>query len=199
MATPCTKAGRCASDGDRIEAAGPAANVDRRAGATIVDLPGTTLLPGSDRGAFARAAASVRRDELERSGAARVAWRAHGARRSTTCARRCMAGFTTIRDLGTEGAGYADVELKQAVEQGIIPGPRMLVVHARHRRDRQLRPEGLRAGVARAAGRRGGRRRRRSCASSAIRSGTAPTGSRSTPTTAGARAAKRRRRSRSRS
>jgi imidazolonepropionase-like amidohydrolase len=39
-----------------------------------------------------------------------------------------MAGFTTIRDLGTEGAGYADVELKQAVEQGIIPGPRMIVV-----------------------------------------------------------------------
>ena len=38
-----------------------------------------------------------------------------------------MAGFTTIRDLGTEGAGYADVELKQAIEQGIIPGPRMLV------------------------------------------------------------------------
>src|SRR5207245_275211 len=39
-----------------------------------------------------------------------------------------LAGFTTIRDLGTEGAGYADVGLKQAVEQGIIPGPRMLVV-----------------------------------------------------------------------
>ncbi len=38
-----------------------------------------------------------------------------------------LAGFTTIRDLGTEGAGYADVELKQAVEQGIIPGPRMQV------------------------------------------------------------------------
>src|SRR6185436_4580332 len=37
------------------------------------------------------------------------------------------AGFTTIRDLGTEGAGYADVGLKQAVEQGIIPGPRMIV------------------------------------------------------------------------
>ena len=37
-----------------------------------------------------------------------------------------MAGFTTIRDLGTEGAGYADVELKQAVNQGIIPGPRVL-------------------------------------------------------------------------
>src|SRR5258705_13498197 len=38
------------------------------------------------------------------------------------------AGFTTVRDLGTEGAGYADVGLKQAVEQGIIPGPRMIVV-----------------------------------------------------------------------
>ena len=38
------------------------------------------------------------------------------------------SGFTTIRDLGTEGAGYADVGLKQAVAQGIIPGPRMFVV-----------------------------------------------------------------------
>ena len=37
-----------------------------------------------------------------------------------------MAGFTTVRDLGTEGAQYADVELKQAVAQGIIPGPRVL-------------------------------------------------------------------------
>jgi imidazolonepropionase-like amidohydrolase len=39
-----------------------------------------------------------------------------------------MAGFTTVRDLGTEGAGYSDVGLKQAVNQGIIPGPRMFVV-----------------------------------------------------------------------
>jgi len=39
-----------------------------------------------------------------------------------------MAGFTAERDMGTEGAGYADVGLKQAVEQGIIPGPRMIVV-----------------------------------------------------------------------
>jgi imidazolonepropionase-like amidohydrolase len=39
-----------------------------------------------------------------------------------------MNGFTTVRDLGTEGAGYADVGLKEAIEQKIIPGPRMLVV-----------------------------------------------------------------------
>ncbi len=37
-----------------------------------------------------------------------------------------MAGYTTVRDLGTEGAGYADVELRDAVRQGIIPGPRIL-------------------------------------------------------------------------
>jgi imidazolonepropionase-like amidohydrolase len=37
-----------------------------------------------------------------------------------------MAGYTTVRDLGTEGAGYADVELRDAVKQGIIPGPRVL-------------------------------------------------------------------------
>jgi imidazolonepropionase-like amidohydrolase len=48
--------------------------------------------------------------------------------RATVAARATlMAGFTTVRDLGTEGAGYADVGLKKAIEQGIIPGPRMLV------------------------------------------------------------------------
>jgi len=39
-----------------------------------------------------------------------------------------LAGFTTVRDLGTEGAGYADVGLRDAINQGIVPGPRMLVV-----------------------------------------------------------------------
>src|SRR5207247_3216455 len=49
--------------------------------------------------------------------------------RATVHARNTLlAGFTTVRDLGTKGAGYADVGVKQAVEQGIIPGPRMLVV-----------------------------------------------------------------------
>ena len=38
-----------------------------------------------------------------------------------------LAGFTTVRDLGTEGAGYDDVGLKLAIEKGVIPGPRMLV------------------------------------------------------------------------
>ncbi len=38
-----------------------------------------------------------------------------------------MAGITTMRDLGSEGAGYADVYLKKSIEEGIVPGPRLLV------------------------------------------------------------------------
>lgn len=41
--------------------------------------------------------------------------------------RSLMNGFTTIRDLGTEGAGYADVDIKKAINAGVIPGPRMFV------------------------------------------------------------------------
>ena len=51
------------------------------------------------------------------------------AARATMAMRRALdQGFTTIRDVETEGAGYGDVELKRAVEQGYIPGPRMFVV-----------------------------------------------------------------------
>ena len=53
---------------------------------------------------------------------------AYRVARATVSARdTLMAGITTVRDLGTEGAGYADVGLRQAIEDGVIPGPRMLV------------------------------------------------------------------------
>ena len=48
-------------------------------------------------------------------------------RASKSCYQSLMNGFTTIRDLGTEGAGFADVDLKKAINKGIIPGPRMFV------------------------------------------------------------------------
>ncbi len=48
-------------------------------------------------------------------------------RATKSCYQSLMNGFTTIRDLGTEGAGYADVDLKKAINKGIIPGPRMFV------------------------------------------------------------------------
>ena len=111
--------------GDRIDAAGPAATVDA-AGATAIDLPGTTLMPGlveshSHMLLHPYNETSWNDQVLHEGLGVRIA-RATNHLRATL-----MAGFTTVRDLGTEGAGYSDVELKQAVEQGIIPGPRMLV------------------------------------------------------------------------
>ena len=59
-----------------------------------------------------------------------------------------MAGFTTERDLGTEGAGYADVGIKQAIDQGIIPGPRMLVATKANVARGAYGPKGFEPGVA---------------------------------------------------
>ena len=63
---------------------------------------------------------------MGRSGAPRAA-RAADCPRRGACQEDFEAGFTTERDLGTEGAGFADVGLKQAIDQGIVPGPRLLV------------------------------------------------------------------------
>ena len=112
--------------GDRIAAVGPAAEVRAPAGATTIELPGTTLLPGlieahSHLLLHPYNETSWDDQVLHEALALRVA-------RATVHARNTLlAGFTTVRDLGTEGAGYADVGIKQAIEQGIIPGPRMIV------------------------------------------------------------------------
>jgi imidazolonepropionase-like amidohydrolase len=112
--------------GDKIAAVGPAADVRAPAGATTVDLPGTTLLPGLIEGhshllLHPYNETSWDDQVLKEPLALRVA-------RATNHARNTLlAGFTTVRDLGTEGAGYADVGLKRAIDQGIIPGPRMIV------------------------------------------------------------------------
>ena len=111
--------------GERIEAAGPTAQIDLTA-ATVVDLGGTTLMPGlveAHSHVLLHAYSETPwNDQVMHEGLALRAARAVNHLKATL-----MAGFTTIRDLGTEGAGYADAELKQAVEEGIIPGPRMLV------------------------------------------------------------------------
>ena len=112
--------------GNRIAEVGPPGRVDVPVGARRVDLPNATLLPGLiDAHSHLLLhpyietpwADQVLREPL----AVRVA-------RATVGARRTLeAGFTTLRDLGTEGAGYADVGLEQAINAGIIPGPRLLV------------------------------------------------------------------------
>jgi imidazolonepropionase-like amidohydrolase len=113
--------------GDRIEAVGPRGQVTAPADATTIALPGTTLLPGLVEGhshLLLHPYNETPWDDqvLHESEALRVARAVNHARATL------MAGFTTVRDLGTEGAGYADVGLKQAINQGIIPGPRMQVV-----------------------------------------------------------------------
>lgn len=113
-------------ENDRIRAVGPAAQVTAPAGARTLDLPGLTLLPGLIEGHSHLLLHPYNETPwndqvLLESEALRVA-------RATAHARATLAaGITTARDLGTEGAGYADVGLKQAIEQGIIPGPRLLV------------------------------------------------------------------------
>jgi imidazolonepropionase-like amidohydrolase len=111
--------------GDRIEAAGPAAGIDTT-GAKVMDLPGLTLMPGLVEGhshvMLHPYNETPWNDQVAHEGLALRVARATNHLRDTL-----MAGFTTLRDLGTEGAAYSDVELKQAVNQGIVPGPRMLV------------------------------------------------------------------------
>jgi imidazolonepropionase-like amidohydrolase len=111
--------------GDRIEAAGPSASIDAT-GAAVVNMPDTTLTPGlveaHSHVLLHPYNETVWNDQVLHEGIGLRVARATNHLRATL-----MAGFTLIRDLGTEGAGYADVELKEAVEQGIIPGPRMLV------------------------------------------------------------------------
>jgi imidazolonepropionase-like amidohydrolase len=112
--------------GERIEAAGPLAEVAMPPGAERLELEGATLLPGlieahSHVLLHAYDEASWNDQVLKEPRSLRVA-RATNHLRDTL-----LAGFTTIRDLGTEGALYDDVGLKQAVEQGILVGPRMLV------------------------------------------------------------------------
>src|SRR5471030_1985630 len=110
--------------GDRVEAAGPLASLDA-SGAMAVELPDTTLMPGLVEGHSHILLHAYNEtpwnDQVAHEGLALRAARAVNHLRATL-----MAGFTTVRDLGTEGAGYADVELKQAVNQGIVPGTRIL-------------------------------------------------------------------------
>ena len=112
--------------GDKIAAVGPASEVKTPAEAKLVDLPGMTLMPGlidaHSHVLLHPYSETVWNDQVAREALSLRVARATNHLRSTL-----LAGFTTIRDLGTEGAAYADVGLKQAVQQGIIPGPRLVV------------------------------------------------------------------------
>ncbi len=111
--------------GNHIEAVGESSSITVPTSAKIIELKGMTLLPGLIEGhshlfLHPYNETSWNDQVLTESRAERTARAVVHARETL------MAGFTTTRDLGTEGAGYDDVGLKKAIEKGVIPGPRML-------------------------------------------------------------------------
>ena len=109
--------------GNRILKVGPVSDLQQN-GQDVVDAGDATILPGMIEGhchllLHPYDETSWNDQVLRESLAERIA-------RATIHARKTVeAGFTTVRDLGTEGAGYADIGLKQAIEKGVITGPRM--------------------------------------------------------------------------
>jgi imidazolonepropionase-like amidohydrolase len=112
--------------GNRIVAAGPRSQINVPSGAVAIELPGTTLMPGLID-AHSHVLLHPYNETSWNDQVLHEALALRTARAVNHLKATLMAGFTTIRDLGTEGAGYADVGLKQAVNQGVIPGPRMFV------------------------------------------------------------------------
>lgn len=112
--------------GDKIEAVGSLGEIGVPAGAKVIEAPGMTLMPGLIE-AHSHVLLHPYNETPWNDQVAREHLSLRVARATNHLRDTLLAGFTTIRDLGTEGAGYADVGLKQAVQQGIIPGPRMLV------------------------------------------------------------------------
>src|SRR5438045_7934276 len=114
--------------GDRIESVSDASSTKPPTGATVIDLSKATVLTGlidSHTHIFLQGedpAQGGYDDNILKQG---IALR---AARATVSVRRALEqGFTTLRDVETEGAGYGDVEIKQAIEAGYVPGPRLFV------------------------------------------------------------------------
>jgi imidazolonepropionase-like amidohydrolase len=115
-------------EGERITAVGPWSELSARAaGAEVIDLAALTVLPGLiDAHTHVLlqgdiTAADYDEQLLKES----IPYRTI---RAVAAARTALAnGFTTMRDLETEGAMYADVDVKRAIERGVVPGPRMFV------------------------------------------------------------------------
>ncbi|RUL66851.1 amidohydrolase family protein [Dyella dinghuensis] len=113
-------------EGDKIAAVGPAAQVSAPPGTQTIELPGTTLLPGlidAHSHIFLHPYnETLWNDQVLKESQAYRTIEAVQHVHDTL-----MAGFTALRDLGTEGAGYADVDVQHAINDGLIPGPHMFV------------------------------------------------------------------------
>lgn len=128
-------------EGNRIQAIGSSLKTNRAT--EIIALPGTTLMPGLIEGhshlLLHPYDETPWTDQVLRESLAERAIRAGQHAEATL-----MAGFTTVRDLGTEGADYEDVGIAQAIEKGVIPGPRMLVATKAIVATGSYKPDGFR-------------------------------------------------------
>jgi imidazolonepropionase-like amidohydrolase len=112
--------------GTQIAAVGPLSTLHVPAGARTLDLPGATLLPGLID-AHSHLFLHPYNETLWDDQVLKEAVPYRTLRAAVQARATLLAGFTTLRDLGTEGADYADLSLKQAIEDGLVPGPRLFV------------------------------------------------------------------------
>ncbi|TPG10673.1 amidohydrolase family protein [Rhodanobacter glycinis] len=109
-----------------IAAVGPIASVTVPAGVRRVELPGATLIPGlidlHSHLFLHPYNETLWNDQVLTEPQDYRTLEAAAHAKATL-----LAGFTSLRDLGTEGAGYADVSVKRAIDEGLIPGPRLFV------------------------------------------------------------------------
>jgi imidazolonepropionase-like amidohydrolase len=111
---------------ERIAAVGPAETVQAPAGTEVIDLPGATLLPGLiDAHSHLLLHPYNEKSWDDQVLAEPVPYRT--LRAGVQARATLLAGFTTLRDLGTEGADYADLSIRRAIEEGLIVGPRLFV------------------------------------------------------------------------
>ena len=112
-------------EGNKIAAVGPRSEVSAGA-AKVVALPGATLIPGLIE-LHSHLLLHPYNEALWDDQVLKEAPAYRTLRAGRDAGRTLMSGFTTLRDLGTEGAGDADVSLRKAIADGMIPGPRLVV------------------------------------------------------------------------
>ncbi len=112
--------------GNRIAAIGARNTLSLPANTRVVELPGTTLLPGLID-LHSHVLLHPYNEVPWEDQVLREAWGERAARATVHLSATLDAGFTTLRDLGTEGAGSLDVGLRNALRKGVIRGPRLIV------------------------------------------------------------------------
>ena len=112
--------------GDRVVEAGPSERVRIPPVAQVIDLGQATVLPGlidAHTHLFLTGESAGRYDEQ----LLKESWQFRTIEAIVNAKKDLDAGFTTMRDLETEGAMYSDVDVRNAIDRGLIPGPRLQV------------------------------------------------------------------------